>query len=453
MRRIVLAASILVLVIGCARERPTVVAKVDRIEVTLEEVEKRLPTRKFKTEEEELEAKKSALNKIIENKLFLAAAEDRGDDKTEEFKERLDDLRSDLAIKQMYQDLIVAKYEATEEDAREMWERLGEKVKARVIALHTQEEAEKVLEELKGGADFAELAREHSVDSKSAEKGGSLGYISWDDRPDEFSQAGFALEAEEMSDVVKVGRLYYIIKVEEKVKLERKPFEEEKARLMEQVTMRKRTVAAEDFVDKLKEKAGITIDEEVLTWLTEKVKAQTGEMGGNIPELTDEEKSRIIVRFEGREWSVGEVMDRFGPRIPPLTDIESVREAIEFAVIRELLWLEAKRRGIHATEEVENRVDERREMWLVGDLRQEVSRVETTPTQDEMLAYYNDHKEEHFKDKKYEEVENRVRMMIGTEKRKEQTEEFLDDLREKYQVEIYEESLMAKKEAEEVKEK
>ena len=54
-------------------------------------------------------------------------------------------------------------------------------------------QAEKTLEELKGGADFAALAKERSADQGSAAKGGDLGLFAKGRMVPEFDEAAFAL--------------------------------------------------------------------------------------------------------------------------------------------------------------------------------------------------------------------------------------------------------------------
>ena len=55
--------------------------------------------------------------------------------------------------------------------------------------------AEKLAAELRAGADFAELAREHSEDAASAEKGGDLGYFKPDDQlSQKIKETIFAME-------------------------------------------------------------------------------------------------------------------------------------------------------------------------------------------------------------------------------------------------------------------
>jgi peptidyl-prolyl cis-trans isomerase C len=73
-----------------------------------------------------------------------------------------------------------------------------EEVHARHILVQTEDEAKAVIEELEGGAEFAEVAKERSV-GPSAPSGGDLGFISRDQVVPEFADAAFALQAGETS--------------------------------------------------------------------------------------------------------------------------------------------------------------------------------------------------------------------------------------------------------------
>jgi peptidyl-prolyl cis-trans isomerase D len=73
---------------------------------------------------------------------------------------------------------------------------------------------EKLLEQARAGADFAELAREHSEDTGSAKKGGDLGYNPRGRMVKPFDEAQFALQPGELSDVVESTFGFHIIKVE-----------------------------------------------------------------------------------------------------------------------------------------------------------------------------------------------------------------------------------------------
>jgi peptidyl-prolyl cis-trans isomerase C len=73
--------------------------------------------------------------------------------------------------------------------------------------------ADSLLQQLKGGADFGELAQKNS-NCASAARGGDLGTFSQGMMVPEFEKAAFALEVGQTSDVVKTMFGYHIIKCE-----------------------------------------------------------------------------------------------------------------------------------------------------------------------------------------------------------------------------------------------
>jgi peptidyl-prolyl cis-trans isomerase C len=90
-----------------------------------------------------------------------------------------------------------------------------EEVHARHILVPTEEEAKAILAQLKGGADFATLAKEKSKDPGAAD-GGDLGYFTKDQMVPEFAEVAFRLDKGQLSDPVKTQFGWHIIKVEDK---------------------------------------------------------------------------------------------------------------------------------------------------------------------------------------------------------------------------------------------
>lgn len=78
-----------------------------------------------------------------------------------------------------------------------------------------RKKAEKIRQEIEGGKDFAEMAKEHSA-CNSASKGGDLGYIKRGYMPPEFEKVAFALKKGELSDIVQTKFGYHLIKVVDK---------------------------------------------------------------------------------------------------------------------------------------------------------------------------------------------------------------------------------------------
>jgi parvulin-like peptidyl-prolyl isomerase len=97
------------------------------------------------------------------------------------------------------------------------------------------EKANNLILELRGGADFAELAKQHSADAGSAEKGGDLGFFSPDDESlsVDVKKAIFSLAEDQFSQTaVKDGGRYYIFKVTE---VRARPYEDVKGTVMQKV--------------------------------------------------------------------------------------------------------------------------------------------------------------------------------------------------------------------------
>ena len=101
-----------------------------------------------------------------------------------------------------------------------------EEVHARHILVPTEEEAKKVIAELKKGADFATLAKQYSKDPGAAQ-GGDLGWFKKDEMVPAFSTAAFALQPGQVSDKpVKTEFGWHVIKLEEKRHAEPPSFEQ-----------------------------------------------------------------------------------------------------------------------------------------------------------------------------------------------------------------------------------
>ena len=73
--------------------------------------------------------------------------------------------------------------------------------------------AQKLLDEIKAGADFSELAKEHSDDKGSGSNGGDLGDVERGMMVKPFEDAAFALQQDQISELVRSRFGYHIIQV------------------------------------------------------------------------------------------------------------------------------------------------------------------------------------------------------------------------------------------------
>lgn len=92
-----------------------------------------------------------------------------------------------------------------------------EQVHALLILVGTESEARGLLAQIQGGADFASLALDHSLDTSSRVAGGDLGWFARGTLTmPEIETAAFALEPGGVSDVVATPLGYAIVRVEER---------------------------------------------------------------------------------------------------------------------------------------------------------------------------------------------------------------------------------------------
>lgn len=120
--------------------------------------------------------------------------------------------------------------------------RTPERVKVRHILLKTAEKPqdelpkirakiEDLLKQLKGGADFAALAKKNSEDTGSAVKGGDLDWVTRGQTVPNFEKTAFSLKPKELSGIVQTEYGFHIIQVMEKQDARLKGFEEAKEEL------------------------------------------------------------------------------------------------------------------------------------------------------------------------------------------------------------------------------
>ncbi|MFJ7954452.1 peptidylprolyl isomerase [Lysinibacillus sp. NPDC096418] len=196
----------------------------------------------------ELEAKKQNIN--VSDEVIQAEYEEfveayGGVDSVNEVLEANglteDALKDNIRNYQLTKQVIAASIEITDEEVEEYFENnkdnygQDEQIVASHILLEDETTAKEVLTKVKAGEDFAELAKEYSVDTETKEDGGDLGYVSRGRMDEAFEEAMFALEKDAVSEVVQTPEGYHIIKVTGKVPAEEAVFEDIKDEVYETV--------------------------------------------------------------------------------------------------------------------------------------------------------------------------------------------------------------------------
>ena len=149
------------------------------------------------------------------------------------------------------QDKVAATYQVSDADLQNAYSsqkerfRTPERLRIRHILLKTTDkkpdEVTKIetkmkdlLKQIKGGADFGDLAKKNSDDTGSAVKGGELDWVTRGQTVKNFESTAFALKPNELSDVIKTEYGFHILQLLEKQDARLRPFDEVKAQLLEE---------------------------------------------------------------------------------------------------------------------------------------------------------------------------------------------------------------------------
>jgi EpsD family peptidyl-prolyl cis-trans isomerase len=166
------------------------------------------------------------LEALIQQKVMVQKARMMGLDRDEEVQRKIAALMQEVTervlIEALIKQEILDKVVVTDREAKAYYDEHKneyaekEKAKIRQITVATEEDAQRIRQELENGSDFAELAKENSTDQHAANRGGDLGYVERGRMPAEFDNVVFSLEVGEISEAVKTNLGYHIIKLEDR---------------------------------------------------------------------------------------------------------------------------------------------------------------------------------------------------------------------------------------------
>ncbi|TET06628.1 MAG: hypothetical protein E3J83_05880 [Candidatus Atribacteria bacterium] len=213
--------------------------------------------------------KSMVLDQMISEKLLIQEAKNMGLEEDNDVLEQIKKMAEQILVQALIEREILDKIKVNDEEVLEYYEQNKdsftekEQVHLYNILLETEEEAQDVLEQLKAGGDFSEIAIEKSA-GPSAAQGGDLGYLSKGTMIPEIEEVIFALEVEELSKVIKTDFGFHILKITEKKPETIKTLEEVKEDIIQTLLPDKQKEAFENLLEELKSKSEIEINEEAL---------------------------------------------------------------------------------------------------------------------------------------------------------------------------------------------
>jgi len=194
---------------------------------------------------------------LVDREILVQEAERRGLPAKAEVKFQLDNARQQVLINALVQDQL-GKSGTSDADVRAEYDRLikgdsGKEYRARHILVDKEEDAKGIIEKLKKGGKFEELAKQ-SKDPGSATKGGDLDWADARSFVEPFSKAMVALEKGKFTETpVQTQFGWHVIRLDDTRTAKPPEFEAVKEQLAESMKRRK----LQEFQQALKAKAKI----------------------------------------------------------------------------------------------------------------------------------------------------------------------------------------------------
>ena len=215
------------------------------------------------------ERKRQFIDNMIMNDLLFDEGHQAGYDRDAEIERQVEDLRKRLVVQR-----VMRQYQTpptiTDEQVKAYYDANPDiysttQIHASHILVKDEDTAKQIRDELRAHPEkFADLAKEKSIDTSTAQKGGDLGTFGQGRMVPDFERAAFALKQGEVSDVVKTQYGYHVIMVTERKEGERKPFDQVKEQI--RATLRNKALQeqVQTHFDTLKKGADVKLNEDAL---------------------------------------------------------------------------------------------------------------------------------------------------------------------------------------------
>ncbi|OGQ30342.1 MAG: hypothetical protein A3I75_04140 [Deltaproteobacteria bacterium RIFCSPLOWO2_02_FULL_50_16] len=177
--------------------------------------------------------------------------------------------RNKMILSKLIKSELRSKIEITEKMMRDHYQNnpddynIPSQVRARHIMVKTLKKAEALLELLKKGGNFEEIAKQHS-ESPDAAKGGDLGFFSKGQFPSVFDKACFSLKPGEISEIVTSSYGFHLFKVMEKRNPQRLDYNDVKAEIRQKLLIEFEKDNIDQWLVQLRQEHPVTLNIENL---------------------------------------------------------------------------------------------------------------------------------------------------------------------------------------------
>ncbi len=256
--------------VGCSRDK--VVAEFRGGKITLKELEKELNALPpaLKTRYSTPQGKREFLEQLVQKRLILNKAHEEGIDSDPEILQIVESHKRNLIHNKMMQKISSKSVDITEEEIRKYYDSnikdfsTPERYCLKRISTKDKNKGTKILNDLKKNKiKFEDAVSKYSEDPLTRTRGGEIGCIQINQRPDVPSDV-FKLKKGDLSGLIELNNYFYIYQVKDILPQQRQDYEHAKESIRMRLVNMKRREMYDAFIKELKEKANVKIYPELL---------------------------------------------------------------------------------------------------------------------------------------------------------------------------------------------
>ena len=346
------------------------------------------------------QARRSILNNTISEELLIIEARKRNYDDDAVGQHEYERIKIQELLNAYHRQFISKSVSITEEELKALFINLNTKISARHLYASTREKADSLYTLLQQGASFENLARTTFKDPVLRESGGSLGYFTVDEMDPAFEEAAYFLKIGEISQPVRTGDGYSIIRVDDRKGnplVTENEFAKHRPKLEAYWKKRKTIRAAQQHTDSLRKELNITFNESIVHELYSRLKDERGKeffqeneiSQKDIPDLQNME----LVYSESGPWNVRKFQEfaRYTSKKQHgwIRNIENLKDFIAGLVVRSNLLAKTKKHKLHKTREYKERVAEQFDISLLERIEKDLYQEFEIP-EDSLRQYFNE---------------------------------------------------------------
>ena len=421
----------MIFISGCNKSSDPIVARVGGRTITASEFERRFGQGR-KTDEVRsatLEVKKEYLNKLIDEKLKIVSAYQSKLNEDDKITQLVNDRRKAQMFRRLI-DLEVVEKIIPESRIKEYYQNSSKEVRIRQIVLKWDRlvaesksdafhRAKRLVQKLKMGESFAELAKTHSEDSETAKNGGNVGYLKWSPSAvqNPVFTAAFSMKQDETSQPIETDDGYYIIKVIHIKNYPSPPYEQEKEKIrqliyrlhaeeieqaygqyLEDLKRKYRLKFNKDNIQHFVSRLNAPVDEKIT--LQEDIQAAKKTEKSVFDKFSTQDRARIVAELSFRSVNIGDVIAQINllprHRRPRFRTSEDFNQYLNQRIITLMILdhvLDAKK--IEKDPIVVEQINSYEQSLLMRTIYQKQVKEQLTISEEDLLTYFEENREKY----------------------------------------------------------